>query len=241
MAIEKRDFDYDIIPDIGLLQEYYNNNFQRTMLINFLPFFSSNFEDMKSILLGYEYFTTDDFQYFVNPFIEILNKESAFYFSYWDAIHANTTSLRNIIEPQLTNEFAKYSCVFKYYKKSLQAILSHSITKNGRGLNGIENYFTALAPLKDNVKHVFYTIFHEITHAFTDELLQNINMDDGSHAISENIVILADYYMIKAIDPSDIPNYLQWLAQPTESCLLSAFSIDKELDTKLQCLLSKIL
>ena len=38
MAIEKNSFDYNIIPAIEELQEYYNKNFHRLMMINFLLF-----------------------------------------------------------------------------------------------------------------------------------------------------------------------------------------------------------
>jgi len=57
MAIEKQNFEFDIIPKINLLQEYYNNNFGRLMMINFLPFYTTDFNDIKNIFINFNQFT----------------------------------------------------------------------------------------------------------------------------------------------------------------------------------------
>jgi len=236
IAVEKRDFDYDIAPNIELLREYYNRNFQRLAAINFLPFFCDSFDEMKDMLLNFEGFAPDDLQYFINPFVEILDKESAFYFSYWDALHTNSEDMRCALAEQLEISFAKFACVLDYFGQPVQVALSHSITRNGRGC-GTEDGFFALAPVRDDFSQVFFTLFHEITHGLTDGLLQDINMEDGSHALSETMVILADYYLVKAITPEDARRYLQWMESPSESAFLSEHRLDQEMNEKLQCLI----
>ena len=252
MEKQKQNFEYDIILNVNLLQEYYNDNFERLTLINFLPFYSNSFKEMKDIFVSCTRFTSADFQYFINPFIEILDKESVFYFDYWDKLHKLNERLRYFTEKNISNEIEKYSCIFDYYNTSAMMILSYSITHNGRGFNGIDSYFSALVPLPvsaDYTKYTFFSLLHEYTHQFTDNLLKvNINMSDGSHDVSENIVILADYYLIKSIATEDVPIYFNWLIQISgntdieidEDGFLSMFRIDEHTHTDLKKLIDNI-
>lgn len=244
--------EYDIIPDINLLGEYYNDNFDRLSMINFLPFYSNNFDELKDIFLSYQRFMPDDIKYFIEPFIKILDNEKDFYFKYWDGLHENKKSSRQFIEQNLQNELEKYSCVFDYFNKSAQVFLSYSITRNGRGFGLIASYFSALVPYpenKESIKGVFFQLFHEYTHQFTDDLLKtNINMRDGSHNLSEFVVILADYYLIKAIDKNAVSEYFEWLkpkdnsqnTEITEDLFLSVFSVDDKINDELKVLINKI-
>jgi len=235
--------DYDIAQNINLLQEYYNDNFDRLGMINFLPFYSDSFEELKDIFINHNNFTLDDKQYFIEPFIKILDNESNFYFKYWEDLYENNKSSRQFIEQKLQNELEKYSFIFDYYNKSALAFLSYSITKNGRGFGLSASYFTALVPYpenKDYIKSAFFMLLHEYTHQFTDSLLQNINMRDGSHNISENIVILADYYLIKAIEKDDVSNYFKWLGFLNETDFLFEFAVDDKINEELKILINKI-
>ena len=55
MTVEKskQKFSYDIVPSINLLAEYYNSNFKTLGMINFLPFRSCSFEEMKDLAGGH--------------------------------------------------------------------------------------------------------------------------------------------------------------------------------------------
>ena len=154
---EKASFDYDIISAINELQEYYNKNFERLSMINFLPFYSSTFEEMKSIFLNYKNFTNNDIKYFIEPFIKILDNESIFYFSYWNILHKNSEVRRLSIEKVLNGKFQKYISVFNYYNKNAMVYLLFSIVNNGRGFSGINSYFSAIAPFPVKDEYINYT------------------------------------------------------------------------------------
>ncbi len=74
-------------------------------------------------------------------------------------------------------------------------------------------------------------------------------MIDGSHNISENIVILADYYFIKSIDCFTVEKYFRWLATKSgnqnyelnELKFLEMFTIEDSLNFNLQNLINTIL
>jgi len=253
MGITKRRFGYDIQPNIKLLQAYYNANFERLALINFLPYFSEGFEDMKGLLAHCQHFTQGDLQHFVTPFIKILDAESAFYFDYWDALHRDNENKRHAAERGLQSELAKYSCIFEFYNKSAMTFLSYSLTRNGRGFNANPSCFDALVPFPkddESVKSSFFALLHEYTHQFTDVLLNaNISMTDNTHNIAEKAAILADYYLIKVISPCDLPTYFEWVAQNggnqsgggNERDFLSSYSVDDKLKSDLQKLAENII
>jgi len=246
-------YDADIPQNIGLLQDYYNANFERLALINFLPFYSESFDEMKDALADCTHFTSNDLRHFIKPFIEILDAESAFYFEYWGNLHEINLNLRKDVESKLRTEIKKYACVFGRYSKSTTTFLSYSLTRNGRGFSGSESHIVTIVPFPkcaDSIMDCFFTLLHEYTHQFTDSLLDaNISMDDDTHTISEKIVILADYYLIKAINPGDLPAYFEWIAHNSgdknsgmdENDFLSAYKIDDNLDSILKKLIENIM
>ncbi len=235
------------------LAEYYNKHFNNVGMINFLPFYSKDFDELKHLILNYNGFTNDDINLFVKPFLSICENESDFYFDFWENkinIYKDyCVKAENIIRKKLE----LYSCVFDYYNKSALTILSLSITRNGRGFGGIDNYFSALIPFPKSLKLInnsFFVLLHEYTHQITNELLKpNINMEDGSHDISESLVILFDFYLIKSLDKANVDKYLEWVSEIsgntdntiTENTLLSIFNVEKSLRDEIDNLLYKII
>ena len=205
----------NILMRIGTLSEYYHNHFERLMLIGFLPYFCSDYENMKKCFLTFDRFAAEDLAYFIKPFIQILDDESKFFFDYWDGVHQCNEDLRNDVEHKFAAELQKYSCVFEHYNKPVMTIFSYNITRNGRGIDN-NTHFSALIPFPENDGSFLFSFFqalHEYTHQFTDALLNaNINMQDGSHDLSEKVVILADYYLIKALDNGRLNAYFEWLS-----------------------------
>ena len=71
-------------------------------------------------------------------------------------------------------------------------------------------------------------------------------MDDGTHDISEKVVILFDYYLIKKIYEEDTDSYLKWLGSLAnvdncdEKLFLSVFKINDDINEKLLELVEKI-
>lgn len=211
--------------------KYYNENFNRLGIINFLPFFTQDMEGLVQALKTYRGFHENDALFFVDPFVDMLIKHSAKYFEFWERQFEKEKTNRLLMEETLTRKLKPYSFLFDYYKKSAKAWLSFSITKNGRGIGGISDCFAAAAPYPshvDDLYHAFFVLLHEYTHQFTDAMINaDINMDDGSHDLSENIVILTDYYLIKKVCKADVAPYVSWLVPKEDDT-----SIDEDLFLK---------
>jgi hypothetical protein len=99
---------------------------------------------------------------------------------------------------------------------------------------------------KNEFDFSFIQLLHEYTHNITDSLLNNINMKDGSHNLSEYLVILTDYYLIKSIDKSFIPIYFEWIKDGrnedlNESKFLSMFNVHENLRTEMKRIINDIL
>jgi hypothetical protein len=247
MAIEKekRNFKFNIIQNINSLHEYYNNNSQRLSMINFLPFYCIDFNELKNMLVSFNQFSQDDIHYFINPFIKIMENELAFYYDYWDKLHNSNKVFRDKTEKYIKQEMGKFNCIFEYYNKSSLAYMSYSITKNGRGFH-INGCFSAAVPFPKNnesFQSSFFTLLHEYTHQFTDNLLNtDINFADGSHNLSEYAVILTDYYLIKAIDESMVPNYIRMFTHSeSETEFLNTYKVGQNLEEKIKELIGDIL
>jgi len=248
MAKEKADFSYDIKSDIPVLQDYYNENFERVMLINFLPYYCNDYEEMKKVLLSCDRFTQEDLQFFITPFIEMLDSESIFFFDYWEKLNIKYESVKQSTERYYIEELKKYSCVFDYFNKPCKILFSFVITQNGRGFHN-DLHFAALIRFPENESNLdfsFIQLLHEYTHDFTDSLLPpNINMNDNTHALSENLVIVADYLLIKSINASFIPQYFAWIRSGHCDCLdeqnfFRIYDIDEDLKMTLTKLLNDI-
>lgn len=249
MAKKKAEFAYDIIPVVNSLQKYYNENFERLMLINFLPYYCNDYNEMKKVFLTSNYFTQDDIKFFINPFIEMLDKESVFFFEYWKEVNEKCSLSSSITENYFQKKLEEYSRIFNYFGKSCKILFSYNITRNGRGFYD-DSYFAALIRFPKNEAEFnfsFIQLLHEYTHSFTDGLLnKNINMKDGSHNISEYLVIIADYYLIKFIDKNFIPIYFDWIKNVCneavdEAKFLNVFNIDENLNSELMKLINNIL
>lgn len=231
--------------------KYYNQNFNRLGIINFLPFRTQNIEELIQLLRDYNEFNGIDKVLFVYPFIDTLIKYSTEYFEFWDKQFKKEKANRLLIEETLRNKINQYSFVFDYYKKSAKAWLSFSITKNGRGIGEISDCFSAAAPYPlyiDNWYNTFFTLMHEYTHQFTDTIVNaDINMDDGSHNLSENIVILTDYYLYKSICQTDVIPYLLWLAPKgaetniDEDLFLSIFKVPEHIQQRIDKIAEQLL
>jgi len=237
----------DIIARIEALSTYYNENYQRLMIVHFLPYFTPDYENMKRRFLNFERFTPEDLSCFIKPLIQILDDESLFFFDYWDNMHQHNEDLRKDMEHRFTAELQKYACIFEHHNKPAMTLFSYSITRNGRGIDD-NAYLSALVPFPENDASFIFSFFqalHEFTHQFTDVLLNaNINMQDGSHDLSECIVVLADYYLIKALDSSRLDDYFEWLSMSgnvTESNLFDMYGIDVQLDSVLRSTIKNIL
>jgi hypothetical protein len=238
----KNDGHNNIEEKLSCLTKYYNENFERLGIINFLPFYCSSSQEMTIAMENYNGFTETDKERFVFPLNQLINDEYNFYESYWNRLYDTTQILRDEFESQIMKELNKYKVLFSYFKKSAVVGVSYSLTNNGRGL-GDKNVFNAVVPFvydKKQYKNSFYQILHEYTHQFTDIMLGGIiKMDDETHSLSENAVVLFDYYLIKKLYKQDINSYFKWIGMllnidcSDEKVFLSAFEIKKDINEKL--------
>jgi len=242
----------DITEPMSQLAEYYNAHFERLYMVNFLPFGCPNMDALKYMVEQHPYFTTEDKESFLIPFLELLQKETLFYEAYWKGMYDRSEQAREHLTAYLTKEWEKYKVLGSYFQKSRAiAGISYSITCNGRGL-GHYDAFLAVVPFAEKekaYKNTFLQLLHEYTHQFTDGMLQqNINMEDGSHTFSEYVVLLFDYYLIKALCPEDLEAYLYFLSPEaesggpimTEEILLSVFELPAQWHERLQQLVKDI-
>ena len=242
---------YDSITEVvSHLSNYYNENFERLGVINFLPFVCPSVQDLICATENYDGFTETDKKDFIFPLNQLLKSEFEFYEDYWNKLYDTTSICRKAFESWIKNEMSKYGALFSYFNKSAVIGLSYSMTNNGRGY-GDTSSFNAVVPFafdESEYKNIFYQILHEYTHQFTDKLIgENIRMDDGTHDISEKAVILFDYYLIKKIYKEDTDSYLKWIGSLAnidncdENLFLSVYKINDGIKEKLLELVEKII
>ena len=198
-----------LFSQLSEISDYYNVNFNRLAPIQFILTHAETVDDVSDVLLNNTQFTDNDKQFFIIPFINILRSEDESYSAYWNEINN-----KNQFEAEISEKFSELKWLFEKYNKDIDIYLSYSITKNGRGIYS-PNKYQAVVPYpfhvnpRYDVNHCFYIAFHEITHQITDNMIRSdINMDDGSHDLSEKIVILADYYWL-----NDKTAYLRWISE----------------------------
>ena len=241
---------YDSIAEtVSHLSNYYNKNFERLGVINFLPFVCPSVQDLIGATENYYGFTETDKKEFIFPLIQLLKNELEFYEDYWNKQYDTTSICRKAFELWIKSEMSKYGALFSYFNKFAVVGMSYSLTNNGRGY-GDTSSFNAVVPFafdESEYKNIFYQILHEYTHQFTDKLLgESIRMDDGTHDISEKAVILFDYYLIKKLSIKDTDSYLKWIGSLAnidncdEKLFLSVFIINDAINEKLLELVEKI-
>lgn len=204
-----------IIP--ASMEGYYNENFERLSIINFLPFYSTGWDELRQMLLGHQGFTDRDKEMFIQPFIQLLDGESAMYFAF-GKIHTGEYPVKEfLLKIFCGRNFIRMSaCLARFTKTQRRIYLSALRAMAVVSAAGMENP----APFPQNTEGIddtFFTLLHEYSHQITDPLLNTyIRMDNDSHDISENAVILFDYYLIQAIREADTRAYFHWLSPIVE-------------------------
>lgn len=249
---EKKEQFPDITADMAGLAGYYNENFNRLLVINFIPYGCPDINALKYMIGQYQGFTSEDREFFVNPFVELLEKEDEFYGAYWRELFQLAKEGEFGLEDYLEKSLEKYNILGDYFRK-LKAVvgLSFSMTCEGRGMGNPDTFITVIPHSHDekDYQNLSLQVLHENTHQFTDGMLQqNISMDDGTHLFSEKVVMVFDYYLIKALCPEDLEGYLRFLSQVaenegsimTEETFLSAFELPDSWHERLQQLVKDI-
>lgn len=207
-----------LIGELENLTDYYMKHFESLTIINFIPFMVNDFEELIQTIAHWSTFTEEDRRNFINDFLAILENEKVFYRQYWQEKDNGLKCRKTVIEKSLNDRFALFQCLFNYYKQhkhmEVKILLSYSMGQNGRGM-GIHDAQIVAVPFPIDEKSetdTFFMVLHELTHPCTDYLVGDyISMGDGSHALTENIVMIADYEIIKKVSPTLIEDYFKWI------------------------------
>lgn len=106
---DEKNISNDIFTAVSSLENYYNENFERLMLINFLPYYCNDFNEMKTSFLTCNRFTQEDIHYFIKPFLELLDNESLFFFGYWEKLDNHYEFFKKSTESNIERLLNKYS------------------------------------------------------------------------------------------------------------------------------------
>lgn len=238
----KNETESTLCKEVDGISEYYNDNFERLGIINFLPCYCSSLQELQNALLTYSGFTEEDRQAFTEPLCSIIEKEFVFYNDYWSKRYSKTLGGRNRLEQWLKGRFSPYEPLFLYFEKRINIGFSFALTRNGRGYYQ-KDAFSAIVPFKamqNTYENTFYQLLHEFTHQFTDSIVgTDIKMKDGTHTVSENAAILFDYYLIRTLYPEDLSSYYEWIRTATDSdcrnedSIVSGFPVDNGINERL--------
>ena len=218
VSVEKELGRKTVIPE-GVTA-YYCANFERLAFINFLPYFMVKNVDELCYMISHTGMTTDeDLAGFINPFCNVIREISADYIKYQNRKEvvqaASFEELRDYIGKQSLVMKRFFDKLQEHTNMKLKIIISDGLRKNGRA-TGMGDTFIVTLPTpseKYSVQEIFMQLVHECTHAFTDRLLDSINMEDGSHDIAEYQVMLLDLWLFQR-DCSELCNdYIKWLSQ----------------------------
>lgn len=238
------------------LTDYYIAHFERLSIINFIPFMINSFEELTKTLANWSSFTEEDKKNFINDFVALLEQESDFYEMYWYQKNALMLDRKLIVEKNLYSKIDLFNCLFDYYThykhKDICISLSYSMGQNGRCMGNATSQLVAVPfPFKqEDEDNTFFMTLHELTHPCTDSLIgSSISMKDGSHALTENIVMVADYELIKALSPTLVKDYFNWICnksgnssvQLDEQMFYSIFIIPQKIKEGLTLRLKEIL
>ena len=85
LSIKNNQYE-NITEKASHLSHYYNENFERLGVINFLPLVCSSVQELIAATENYDGFTGADRQAFVFPLIQLIKSEFAFYEGYWNKL-----------------------------------------------------------------------------------------------------------------------------------------------------------
>lgn len=245
----KNETESSLCKEVEKITEFYNYNFERLGIVNFLPCYCSTLEELQNALLTYNDFTSEDKKMFIVPLCNIIEKEFQFYEGYWLNVFSETKADRVYLEEWMKARFFKYEPLFLYFKKQADIGFSYSLSCNGRGYYQ-KNSFNAIVPFEtdqNKYNNTFYQLLHEFTHQFTDCMVAtNIKMKDGTHTVSENTAILFDYYLIRTLYPEDLVSYCKWIKTTLnrncfdENSIVHCFPINNSINEGLLKLIGNI-
>ena len=198
------------------LINYYQDNFDRLAVINFMSLAAENPGQFREMLAGCGMLTDKDMTYFVDPLIEICDRVSGTFYQWWKDHHTETAQQAEKVYNRFRALTDRFSSFFADLGMDTQVLFSYSLRKNGRAFNQQNTLVVYLTyPEKpEDITHCFLQFLHECTHSVTDPMMDGeIRMDDGSHDIAEYQVLCFDEYLIEALCPDLSGAYRDWIGE----------------------------
>lgn len=198
------------------LTEYYQEHFDRLMVISFFPLATDNLKHLREGLEGCGMLTEEDMSRFVDPLLDICERVSGPFYKWWEQHHNEAAERKGKVYDRFNTLAARFAPFLDSAAGGAKVLFSYSLRKNGRAFtqpDGITVYLTF--PEKDEeITGCFLQFLHECTHTVTDPLMnRNILMADGSHAVSEYQVLCFDEYLIGALAPDLAETYKDWIGR----------------------------
>jgi len=200
---------------MAALEAYYNEHFERLVPLAFLPFYAPDDASARQMMLYCANFTEEDRRCFIEPFLSAAEAETAAYMPWRQERMEKAKPFIQAFQDYLTNS-PVLQALCQVTGKQACAYLSCSMPCNGRGFI-MDSALGAMvaAPLSmDEVEASAMQLLHEYTHAWTDPMQEGpISMEDGSHDLTEAVVIVTDDWLFELHHPEQLATYRAWCAR----------------------------
>lgn len=194
------------------LAPWYTAHFERLCSVGFLPFFAPDWEATKKLLLTHPGYTEEDRAQFLTPLLAALDEAAPRYLCWRQAEMQRCASGIEQLRARL-EACPVLEVMVRHTGKRVVAYLSCSLPRNGRGIM-MQDALCAMASAPatpGEAADAHCQLLHEYTHAWTDGFLHGpIAMEDGTHDLSEGLVLLADDWLFRLCCPAELGAYRAW-------------------------------
>lgn len=200
------------IPD--KLVEYYQQHFDRLMIISFFPLTTGSIDECRNALASCGMLTEEDMDTFVLPMMEICRQAAVSYYPWWDRHHTEVLPAAEKVYIRFRELTSRFGSFFSGLETRIRVIFSYSLRKCGRAFMNpdVQTVFLQYPENDQDILPCFLQFLHECTHRVTDPLItQPILMADGSHNLSEYQVLCFDEYLIQKLCPDLSDAYRGWV------------------------------
>ena len=248
---ERSNNEYKLIEEAQKLSAPYKKYFSEVSQVAFIGFYCSSYEELKDHLNNLP-LSIGAREEFIKPFIECMDAELSLYTEYWSGVIAEQENNMNKFISYSNKELYSFEKLFKYANKKPHYYFCVSLEPGkGRGINNNDQLMSAAGCIPKNKEeqqlYAFFQAFHEMTHQITDnKLFTNISMEDGTHLLSENVVMKTDYYLIQKFNKGGLKEYIQWTAwlegisEASEQDFLDYYILSEKEEKEIQKMIDEI-
>lgn len=197
---EAESFPAGLVGSLVDLERIYNAYFDCLGIVQFLPYHANSVEDLKARIARAIRADNREILWFIDRYVEALEKETTFYRSHWNRIDRVAAPVLRIFEDYIALRDTPLSYISERCNEDLIIYLSHSLWRFGRGL-GQSNEGLACAvrlPSDESMyEEAILMALHEYTHYITDSRIEVRENCDALMTAYENAVITYDYYLVR--------------------------------------------